>query len=1342
MNPTRMNVVLVTFSNEDAMPYGYTRTGNVLTPGTDSYTMDDFEKKFGVSGSFTGSVTVGRNETLPASYGSLRDYFYEISGGALNLSVRIVNRELSNGYPEWIVLPNPWSHYNMPTSGFLDPALAETNDYIDEKYGSSAAYDNFPTRLNDSTEEVVVFVYSGWQVQDPPDDRGALHPHAQRDGCCYVTGERQGNGNPPPDPAATFTGIGIHAHEMGHVLGVNHPQVRTDDTNVYTNQIPGVSTYWTTNDEGEAVQATVPDRQWVSGSIAGWCTMHSGWDGPSTEGSHVDQSAYYYSYASCPNPYNPFHMRHLKESLSWNNRIHSISTAQRSYRINPAPEDYYHMEALDTGPAGYPAVMLEFRDANSFGRYNGWYEFERAPGLVVWRRNSTLENSIRLIPADNRRIYNALEYPTNGQTVRLWDESFVYPWIDRLSDPFGALKEVDPVDGAGGVEANGLRQTIRSMKQYQGLNNANAAALPSHMKLDGETHRVTPDWATDATHFRRPALRAESQDAPLHIGLRNIVVHRGTGTSSEDGYAVLNIYPNYWERPITEADERWSGEIYVGADIEIRSGAQLTIESGSTVHFLTPRPGETGSGETGHSELIVHERGRLHVKSNVTFKSANEAINPADPTSPITYENESHGLHVMDGGEAVLDGLTISDGTHYMYAHSNGKIVLWGDLVVKVEDAGTALLLHRKGSPADAVTLQLKNGIDLTSGGQDTGQVELLIQEGAALDASNDIFRPTDTSSDAAWFGIRSIFTGAVTPKTAVDLTGATLRDGTKCASKEGGSLTLGNTTFTDCGLVKDLARSIQENTQLVALSVLDDIASSSISWSIEGGADQGDFVIEEENLKFSVAPDFENPQDDGTNNTYIVKVQAQTRTAPADALRATVADFVTITVTDDPSEAPTNPGAPEILKQDSSTNTQLIFRIRLTTEVTGSEIDALLWRVSFRNADPDLDQGISASSWMQEYVAIPLDRPLNQWFATGKQFEWNVHADRVYTLEAKAGHCKATATDCEDAAAAADFVEDNYVWSDVGSLQHTTPPEPLLISGKGGANTAVDYWEDYNHETDAIAEYQADAGPGRTVAWSLVDNSEGYFEIASSGDKTGELSFTSRRPAYNANGNNTYSVKIKAQTSRRQSTSDYPVSVTLIEDTEGVVEITYPGQPDRTFPDIGDRMEGVLTDPDDVDTSTIIWQWWRSGPPGTLGDYTEVPDGMNAIYTPIDLTDGTEGGSTAYSDRGRSFRVTATYDDAHGSGKEVISGLTNRVPDSEDAVTPLPRPDTRGSVTLTYVSPPRVEEAITATLEDPDTPTGMAWEWRRRRGGDPWTVIPGETSSSVMSQRFAHKVS
>ena len=298
--------------------------------------------------------------------------------------------------------------------------------------------------------------------------------------------------------------------------------------------------------------------------------------------------------------------------------------------------------------------------------------------------------------------------------------------------------------------------------------------------------------------------------------------------------------------------------------------------------------------------------------------------------------------------------------------------------------------------------------------------------------------------------------------------------------------------------------------------------------------------------------------------------------------------------------------------------------------------------------------------------------------------------------------------------------------------MQHTTPPEPLLISGKGGAHTAVDYWEDYNHETDAIAEYQADAGPGRTVAWSLVDNSEGYFEIASSGDKTGELSFTSRRPAYNANGNNTYSVKIKAQTSRRQSTSDYPVSVTLIEDTEGVVEITYPGQPDRTFPDIGDRMEGVLTDPDDVDTSTIIWQWWRSGPPGTLGDYTEVPDGMNAIYTPIDLTDGTEGGSTAYSDRGRSFRVTATYDDAHGSGKEVISGLTNRVPDSEDAVTPLPRPDTRGSVTLTYVSPPRVEEAITATLEDPDTPTGMAWEWRRRRGGDPWTVIPGETSSSL----------
>ena len=132
-NPTRMNIVLLTFDDADRMPHGYTRSGSgatsVLTPGAGSYTMDDFKRKFGATGSFKNTVIVGGGskggrEELPKSYGSLRDYFREISAGSLDFQVRIVNREDPNhaGYPEWIIMGETWGHYRLERMPILLPA--------------------------------------------------------------------------------------------------------------------------------------------------------------------------------------------------------------------------------------------------------------------------------------------------------------------------------------------------------------------------------------------------------------------------------------------------------------------------------------------------------------------------------------------------------------------------------------------------------------------------------------------------------------------------------------------------------------------------------------------------------------------------------------------------------------------------------------------------------------------------------------------------------------------------------------------------------------------------------------------------------------------------------------------------------------------------------------------------------------------------------------------------------------------------------------------------------------------------------------------------------------------
>ncbi len=80
---------------------------------------------------------------------------------------------------------------------------------------------------------------------------------------------------------------------------------------------------------------------------------------------------------------------------------------------------------------------------------------------------------------------------------------------------------------------------------------------------------------------------------------------------------------------------------------------------------------------------------------------------------------------------------------------------------------------------------------------------------------------------------------------------------------------------------------SVNENTTSVATFS----ANETVIWSLSGGADQAQFSINSSSgaLVFASAPDFESPQDSGSDNSYVVKVRATDASSDASDQTVTV---------------------------------------------------------------------------------------------------------------------------------------------------------------------------------------------------------------------------------------------------------------------------------------------------------------------------------------------------------------------------------------------------------------------------------------------------------------------
>lgn len=170
--------------------------------GDDSYNRDHFDSLlFSIdwyNTGLTGEVSPDNEEV----FGSLHDYYWQQSIGQVVITGKVVNPLLSEFglKPEWIRLP-------------------QSKEYYDTTYSKAQFADTVITRaINDpdfnftpSSYNHIVIIYAGNYFSG-----GMLHPGNYLSSLAsgYINSEKYSGAG-----SETFSHIGVHAHEFGHIVG-------------------------------------------------------------------------------------------------------------------------------------------------------------------------------------------------------------------------------------------------------------------------------------------------------------------------------------------------------------------------------------------------------------------------------------------------------------------------------------------------------------------------------------------------------------------------------------------------------------------------------------------------------------------------------------------------------------------------------------------------------------------------------------------------------------------------------------------------------------------------------------------------------------------------------------------------------------------------------------------------------------------------------------------------------------------------------------------------------------------------------------------------------------------
>ncbi len=368
-----LKVLLVEFSD--------VKHRNPVNHGLPAYTLQDWNNLFFSEFTYITGPD-GKN-----AYGSMRDFYYLMSDGEFTLSGFIVNRDDNqDGIPDWITLQNTKEYYDTHSfSVFRSDA---------KNAAQSAGLD-----IATNTTTKLAIIYAGHTYRD----YSGLNP--RKVGNDYIMGERFALGPPYRQERsdAIFAGIGIHAHEFGHLLG------------------------W-------------PDTGGNPWGSRGWDLMNGSPIFPITSGVPNNKAA------TAPAPPNP-KMRYDRGWITYV-EITSDVTFSADYDLKD-PEVFRIKDSSD--PSRY--FLIENRNFEATMDFNGtqiwdynhwlpWADFQASPtgipnqGLLIWahKKYNNDPSWAYIIQADG---FNNVNHPHNSRDP----EGTLSPYADS-GDPFPGVHGV------------------------------------------------------------------------------------------------------------------------------------------------------------------------------------------------------------------------------------------------------------------------------------------------------------------------------------------------------------------------------------------------------------------------------------------------------------------------------------------------------------------------------------------------------------------------------------------------------------------------------------------------------------------------------------------------------------------------------------------------------------------------------------------------------------------------------------------------------------------------------------------------------------------------------------
>ncbi|HPI37586.1 MAG TPA: T9SS type A sorting domain-containing protein [Ignavibacteriaceae bacterium] len=373
-----LKVILVEFSD--------IKHRNPSQDGLPEYTYDDFENLF-----FSNGIYASPNMYSPDNkqvFGSLHDYYNKMSDGNLNITGYVLNNDNnSDNIPDWIELDYNKSYYND------DYYTTFYNEVITKAIAQGLNVGGLGTYVK------LAIVYAGhaYRQTSSESEPSGLTPRAFSNN--YIMSEQFAPYAPynSEHPNRNFSHIGIHAHELGHLLGF-------------------------------------PDLYYSSNNNGWWDLMAAGnYNGPTYSGA-------------CPAPINP-QLRNEKGWVSFSS-ISGDPTYQADYYLQD-PEVF---QIINSSNSNYYFLVetRKFNQTMSIGStncpdYNTYVPHgNKTQGVLVWRKDGTVSHG-RIIHANglawtSGNLGNAgdiLPGDSGVEVITPWSDlrttSSTYNWIPNTT---------------------------------------------------------------------------------------------------------------------------------------------------------------------------------------------------------------------------------------------------------------------------------------------------------------------------------------------------------------------------------------------------------------------------------------------------------------------------------------------------------------------------------------------------------------------------------------------------------------------------------------------------------------------------------------------------------------------------------------------------------------------------------------------------------------------------------------------------------------------------------------------------------------------------------------------